>query len=101
MVLSSASIAIDIRTLVPPDSLNKTAHAVVPVLEDNLRRSYSTPPDSSCHVAVYAQMHPSNVSAMDIRELEDELMHPTGVTTVSRQLALVLVSPDCGVLTEV
>jgi transmembrane E3 ubiquitin-protein ligase len=115
-----SSVSFDIRSLpslVPPDFLNITARAVVPVLEDNIAKlkallasndlapePNSTPPDSTCQFAVYAQVHPSNVSATDIRELEEELMHPTGVTTVSRpplQLALALVSPECGVLVEV
>lgn len=63
-----------------------------------------TPPDSTCHFAVYAQVQPSNVSAVDMRELEDELMDPTGVSTVKRpplQLNLAAISPECGILVEV
>jgi hypothetical protein len=112
-------MSVDIRmlpSLVPPNLVNLTAHAVVPVLEDNIAKvktllasndltsePNTTPPDSTCQFALYAQVHPSNVSAADMRELEDELMHPTGVTTVSRpplQLDLALVSPECGVLIE-
>ncbi|KAI0248996.1 hypothetical protein BJV78DRAFT_1276346 [Lactifluus subvellereus] len=112
-------VSIDIRTLpslVPPDVLNITARAVVPVIEDRIAKlkallasnelaSETNPtPDSTCQFAVYAQVHPSNVSAADMRELEDELMHPTGVTTVRRppfQLDLAIVSPECGVLIEI
>jgi transmembrane E3 ubiquitin-protein ligase len=112
-------MSVDIRmlpSLVPPDLVNLTAHAVVPVLEGNIAKvktllasndltseSNTTPPDSTCQFALYAQVHPSNISAVDMRELEDELMHPTGVTTVSRPpllLDLALVSPECGVLIE-
>ena len=113
-------VPIDIRTLpslVPPDVHNITARAVVPVIEDNIAKLKTllasnelasetdpTPPDSTCQFAVYAQVHPSDVSAADMRELEDELMHPTGVTTVRRppfQLDLAVVSPECGVLIEI
>lgn len=88
----------------------------MPVLEDNIAKlkvllasndisePNPTPPDSTCHFAVYAQVHPSNISAVDMRELEDELMNPTGVSTVKRpplQLDLAVISPDCGVLVEV
>ncbi|KAH9032762.1 hypothetical protein EDB85DRAFT_2145329 [Lactarius pseudohatsudake] len=112
-------VSIDIRalpSLVPPDLLNITARAIVPVLEDNIAKlkvlltsndiseNNPTPPDSTCHFAVYAQVHPSNISAVDMRELEDELMDPTGVSTVKRppfQLDMAVISPDCGVLVEV
>lgn len=111
--------SIDLRalpSLVPPDLLNITARAVVPVLEDNIAKLKvlltsndlselkPTPPDSTCHFAVYAQIHPSNISAVDMRELEDELMSPTGVSTVKRpplKLDLAVISPDCGVLVEI
>ncbi|KAH8997846.1 hypothetical protein EDB86DRAFT_3076382 [Lactarius hatsudake] len=89
---------------------------ILPVLEDNIAKlkvilttndiseNNPTPPDSTCHFAVYAQVHPSNISAVDMRELEDELMNPTGVATVKRppfQLDMAVISPDCGVLVEV
>jgi hypothetical protein len=88
----------------------------VPVLEDNIAKLKTlltsndiselnpTPPASTCQFAVYAQVLPSNISAVDMRELEDELMNPTGVSTVKRpplQLNLTAISPDCGVLVEV
>ncbi|KAI0306158.1 hypothetical protein B0F90DRAFT_1623829 [Multifurca ochricompacta] len=113
-------VSIDIRalpSLVPPDLLNVTARAVVPVIEDNIAKLKAilasndlsselnpSPPDSTCHFAIYAQVHPSNISAADMRELEDELMHPTGVTTVRRpplQLDVAAISPECGILIEV
>lgn len=114
-----SSISIDIRalpSLVPPGLLNITARAVVPVIEDNISRLKAlltstdlssefnpTPPDSTCQFAVYAQVHPSNVSATAMRELEDELMYPTGITTVPRpplQLDVAIISPECGILIE-
>jgi hypothetical protein len=118
-LIPSSRVSIDIRTLpslVPPGLLNITARAVVPVLEDNIAKLKTlltsndlselnpTPPESTCHFAVYAQVLPSNISAVDMRELEDELMNPTGVSTVKRpplQLNLAAISPDCGVLVEV
>jgi len=112
-------VSIDIcalPSLVPPDLLNITARAVLPILEDNIAKLKvlltsndlsglnAPPPDSTCHFAVYAQVHPSNISAADMRELEDQLMDPTGVSTVKRpplQFDLAAISPDCGVLIEV
>jgi hypothetical protein len=110
-------VSIDIRalpSLVPPAHLNITARAVVPVIEDNIAKLKTllasndlsselnpTPPDSTCQFAVYAQVHPSNVSAAAMRELEDELMRPTGITTVSRpplRLDVAVISPECGIL---
>ncbi|KAH9986100.1 hypothetical protein BJV74DRAFT_545675 [Russula compacta] len=112
-------VSIDIRalpSLVPPGLLNITARAVVPVIEDNISKLKAlltsndlssefnpTPPDSTCQFAVYAQVHPSNVSATAMRELEDELMYPTGVTTVPRpplQLDVAIISPECGILIQ-
>lgn len=112
-------ISIDIRalpSLVPPGQLNITARAVVPVIEDNITKlkallgsndlpseANPTSQDSICKFAVYAQVHPSNVSAAEMRELEEELLHPTGITTVPRpplKLDVAIISPDCGVLIE-
>ena len=44
-----------------------------------------------------------HISAVNMCELEDELMKPTGVSTVKRpplQLDLAAISPDCGVRVE-
>jgi hypothetical protein len=109
-------LSIDIRalpSLVPPAQLNITARAVVPVIEDNITKLKTflasndlsselnpTIPDSTCQFAVYAQVHPSNVSAAEMRELEDELMQPTGITTVGRpplHLDVAIISPECGI----
>lgn len=109
-------LSIDIRalpSLVPPAQLNITARAVVPVIEDNITKLKTflasndlsselnpTLPDSTCQFAVYAQVHPSNVSAAEMRELEDELIHPTGITTVGRpplHLDVAIISPECGI----
>jgi hypothetical protein len=110
-------VSLDIRalpSLVPPAQLNITARAVVPVIEDNISKlkaflaSNDLPtelnpvlPESTCQFAVYAQVQPSNISAAEMNELEDELMHPTGITTVGRpplQLDVALISPECGIL---
>ncbi|KAI9509785.1 hypothetical protein F5148DRAFT_1275103 [Russula earlei] len=114
-----SALSVDIRTLpslVPPGLLSVTARAMVPVIEDNIAKLKAllasndisseqspTPPDSTCQFAVYAQIHPSNVSAAAMHELEDELMHPTGVTTVHRpplRLDIAAISPECGILLE-
>ena len=110
-------VTIDIRalpSLVPPSQLNITARAVVPVIKSHIAKLKPllasndlsselnpTPPDSTCQFAVYAQVRPSNVSAAAMRELEAELMHPTGITTVGRpplQLDVAVISPECGIL---
>jgi hypothetical protein len=112
-------IPIDIRalpSLVPPGLLNITARAVVPVIEDNITKlkallasndlpseTNPTTQDEICHFAVYAQVHPSNVSAAAMRELEEELLRPTGITTVPRPpltLDVAVISPECGILIE-
>lgn len=112
-------VPIDIRalpSLVPPGQLNITARAVVPVIEDNITKlktllassdlpSEANPAtrDSICQFVVYAQVHPSNVSAAAMRELEEELLHPTGITTVQRpplNLDVAIISPECGILIE-
>jgi transmembrane E3 ubiquitin-protein ligase len=115
MLLSRVSIDIrSLPSLVPPSQLNITARALVPVIEDDIAKLKTllasndlslelnpTPPDPTCQFAVYAQVHPSNVSAAAMRELEDELMNPTGITTVDRppfRLDVAVISPECGIL---
>ena len=112
-------VPIDMRalpSLVPPGLLNITARAVVPVIEDNISKlkallasndisSESNPAtqDSICHFAVYAQVQPSNISVAAMNELEEELLHPTGITTVHRpplKLDMAIISPECGILIE-
>jgi hypothetical protein len=112
-------VSIDTRalpSLVPPRLLNITARAVVPVIEDNITKlkallasndlpseANPTTRESICQFAVYAQVHPSNVSAAAMRELEEELLHPTGITTVHRpplKLDVAVISPECGILIE-
>jgi len=89
---------------------------MVPVIEDDIAKlkallasndlsseQNTNPPDSTCRLAVYAQVHPSNVSAAAMQELEGELMHPTGITTVRRpplQLDVSAISPECGIFIE-
>ncbi len=103
-------------SLVPPALLNMTTRAVVPVIEDNISKlkallasndlpseTSPTTQDSICKFAVYAQVHPSNISAAAMHELEDELLHPTGITTVHRpplKLDVAIISPECGILIE-
>ncbi len=105
-----------LSSLVPPGLLNITARAVVPVIENNISKlkallasndlpseTNSATLDSICQFAVYAQVHPSNISAAAMNEMEEELLHPTGITTVHRpplKLDVAIISPECGILIE-
>jgi hypothetical protein len=54
-----------------------------------------------CGFSVYAQIMPSEISAHDMKDLEDELQTPTGKRTVKRpplKLNGVLLSRECGIL---
>ena len=77
-----SSVSIDIRdlpSLVPPDLFNITARAIVPVLEDDIAKLKSpltsndlselnpTPPESTCHFAVYTQILPSHIRSEYVR----------------------------------
>lgn len=112
-------VPIDIRalpSLVPPGQLNLTARAVVPVIEDNITKlkallasndlpseTNPTTRDAICQFVLYAQVHPSNISAEAMHELEEEVLHPTGITTVHRpplNLDVAVISPECGILIE-
>lgn len=114
-----SGVPIDMRalpSLVPPGLLNITARAVVPVIEDNISKlrallasndlpseTNPTTQDSICQFAVYAQVQPSNISVAAMHELEEELLHPTGITTVHRpplKLDVAFISPECGILIE-
>jgi len=103
-------------SLVPPGLLNITARAVVPVIEDNISKlkaflaSNDLPSETNpatqdliCQFAVYAQVQPSNISVATMHELEEELLHPTGITTVHRpplKLDVAIISPECGISIE-
>ena len=112
-------VPIDMRalpSLVPPGLLNITARAVVPVIGDNISKlkallssndlpseTNPTTQDSICQFAVYAQVQPSNISVAAMHELEEELLHPTGITTVHRpplKLDVAFISPECGIFIE-
>ena len=118
-LISLYRVPIDMRalpSLVPPGVLNITARAIVPVIEDNISKLKAllasndlpsevnpTTQDSICQFAVYAQVQPSNISVAAMQELEEELLHPTGITTVHRpplKLDLAIISPECGILIE-
>ena len=109
-------VPIDMRalpSLVPPGQLNITARAVVPVIEDNISKlkallssndlpseTNPTSQDSICQFAVYAQVQPSNISVAAMHELEEELLQPTGITTVHRpplKFDVAFISPECGI----
>lgn len=118
-LIPSYRVPIDMRalpSLVPSGLLNITARAIVPVIEDNISKlkallasndlpseSTSATQDSICHFAVYAQVQPSNISVVAMQELEEELLQPTGITTVHRpplKLDVAFISPECGILIE-
>jgi len=61
-------------------------------------------PRLSCSFAIYAQLEPTYLSEVEMRELEDELQNPTGASTVRRpklELDGLLLSQNCGIMYEV
>ncbi|TDL23846.1 hypothetical protein BD410DRAFT_768564 [Rickenella mellea] len=112
---------IDLRhlpSLVPNISMNATA-AVVEVelrarinrLRDmiyagavDLENPYSDEaPRTTCPFNFYGQIVPTDIPLFYMKELEAELDHPTGVTTMQRpelKLNGVLISKECGMLYE-
>ena len=61
-------------------------------------------PRSTCSFTVYGQFIPTSVPDALMRELEDEMENPTGITTVKRpdlKMNGVLVSKKCGIMFEV
>ncbi|TFY77383.1 hypothetical protein EWM64_g6627, partial [Hericium alpestre] len=113
---------IDIRlipSLVPESEQNHTAHLIIPELESRIKKlkdtlnsgsfdsdSFSLSDDASrtnCRFSVYAQLAPTDIPWDAMRDLEEELQHPSGIATARRpKLALdsALLSKDCGILLE-
>ncbi|KAG9018045.1 hypothetical protein FRB90_012548 [Tulasnella sp. 427] len=59
--------------------------------------------ETTCQFAFYGHLRPCNVPADKLKELEDEMQYPTGISTVSRPPVIfdgILISPDCAVLVE-
>lgn len=68
--------------------------------EDNLSPDNA---ETSCQFVFYGHLQPCAVPAAKLRELEGEMQHPTGISTVSRPPVLfdgILISPDCAILVE-
>ena len=69
-------------------------------------RSISVPeegPKSDCQFQFYGQLRRNDVSLPQLEELEEEIDHPTGITTIRQPRMLlkgVLMSKNCGVLYE-
>ncbi|THH13747.1 hypothetical protein EW146_g6501 [Bondarzewia mesenterica] len=113
--------SIDIRllpSLVPDSVRNRTAHLIEPELENRISKlkklieagsvdadtTSNDSPKSACPFSVYAQLTSTHVSEEQMRELEDELQHPTGASTVRRPKLIlngILLSRDCGMMFEV
>lgn len=113
---------IDIReipSLVPESARNATAKAILPTLQariKHIKEMLAAPdllsldgnngegidtPASKCGFHVYAQLAPTNVSAVEMEELENELGEPTGARTAPRPPLLVdavLLSRECGLM---
>lgn len=106
----------------PPVALNLTAHALLPSLQSRISslRSLIAASDFSsndaalnrepdapapgCAFVLRAQLAPSDVPVADMQLLEEELVHPTGISTVHRPklvLDAVLVSRECGMVIKV
>ncbi|KAA1475498.1 hypothetical protein DENSPDRAFT_842291 [Dentipellis sp. KUC8613] len=122
---ATPSGTLDLRllpSLVPPSVSNDTAYRLIPELQERLKKLRAllksgtfdgsvessildeTPPRTRCRFAVYAQLHPTNIPAEDMRELEQELQRPTGVSTVPwprMELRGALVSTECGLVVEI
>ncbi|KAH9479483.1 DSC E3 ubiquitin ligase complex subunit 1 [Psilocybe cubensis] len=112
---------IDIRllpSLVPEGFINQTAQVIEPELQariDKLKKliddgvldtdsSNDDAPRTACPFIFYAQIQPTQVPEHLMRDLEDELQNPTGITTVSAPklwLKGLLLSKECGVLYEI
>ncbi|KIM83157.1 hypothetical protein PILCRDRAFT_819938 [Piloderma croceum F 1598] len=115
---------IDIRllpSLVPTAFKNDTARLIEPQLRAQIERlkgmidagvidqdSQSDPPKSTCPFTLHLNLHPTSLPLALMRDLEDEIQHPTGrwTPTVSGvggggggvRVSAVLVSEGCGVL---
>jgi hypothetical protein len=61
-------------------------------------------PKSTCPFTFHAQFHPVPIPDRLMQDLESEIQHPTGISTVKPpQLALsaVLLSKECGIAYEI
>lgn len=60
-------------------------------------------PKTGCSFKFFGQIHASRVPLYLLKELEDEIDNPTGITTVrppEMKLTGVLISKNCGILYE-
>lgn len=109
---------IDIRLLpsiVPEASRNETAAIIAPELSARITKlrnlidagildQGSTSDDSvktSCPFQFFAHIHPAPVPDFLMKELEEELQNPTGISTITPpklSITGVLVSKECGIL---
>jgi len=59
--------------------------------------------DTACNFLFYGRLAPSPITELQMRELEDEMQHPTGIKTVSRPVMEfdgIFISPQCGIAME-
>ncbi|KAF5362087.1 hypothetical protein D9756_002441 [Leucocoprinus leucothites] len=112
---------LDIRLLpsiVPQDRKNETAKIIAPELEHRITKlknmiddglidsepSNEDTPKSQCPFTFYAQFRPVPIPDHLMQELESEIQHPTGISTVKPPkmvLNAVLLSKKCGILYEI
>lgn len=67
------------------------------------QRSEDDGPKSRCSFQFFGQTNPTDVPRHLMKELEDEIDNPTGISTVSRPnmfMEGVLISKNCGLLLE-
>lgn len=107
----------DIPALLPEEFINETARVVEVELSNRISKlqdkidngamedyNESDQPKSKCSFAFFAQLNTTHISAQHLKELEDEIDEPTGISTVSPpplMLNGVLVSKSCGMLYEI
>ncbi|KXN86557.1 DSC E3 ubiquitin ligase complex subunit 1 [Leucoagaricus sp. SymC.cos] len=112
---------LDIRSLpsiVPPDRKNETAQIIAPELEQRITKlknmiddglidnesGKEDTPKSKCPFTFHAQFHPVPIPDYLMQDLESEIQHPTGISTVKAPkmvLSAVLLSRECGILYEI
>ncbi|KAF9453591.1 hypothetical protein P691DRAFT_658228 [Macrolepiota fuliginosa MF-IS2] len=112
---------LDIRLLpsiVPSDRMNETTQIIAPELEHRISKlktmiddglidnesNNEDEPKSKCPFMFYAQFHPVPVPDHLMQDLENEIQHPTGISTVKPPkmvLTAVLLSKQCGILYEI
>lgn len=97
-MINSGNIEIDTQTSGKP-----LDHLFLHHLPTHAFNMPESEPMTTCPFILYAQLVPTSVPKVKMLELESEMEHPTGITTVSRpelKVNGVLMSRECGILLE-